>query len=79
MRRAWTSSAGRCAVRGGSAACSAVRCTSRFITAANRPLTLPSGGGDDGGVSAFSVFVSAEPIRFSFSAFSAPARPSAPP
>jgi hypothetical protein len=62
------------AVRGESAACSAVRCALRFVTAANRVL-LPLG---DGGISAFSVFVSAVPVTFWFSGFPATARFSAP-
>ncbi len=66
------------AVRGGRAACSAVRCAFRFVTAANRGLSSPSGGGDDDEVSAFSVFVSAAPVRFWFSAFAVPATLSVP-
>ncbi len=65
-------------MRGGSAACSVVRCAFRFVTAANRVFPLPSGSGGDGGVSVFSVSIPAAPVRFWFSAFSALARLSAP-
>jgi hypothetical protein len=61
------------AVRGGSTACSAVRCAFTFVTAANRVL-LPL---DDDGVSGVSVFVSAAPVTFWFSDFPATARFSA--
>ena len=60
---------------GGSAARSAVRYAFRLVTAANRALLLLSLGCD--GASVFSVsvsFVTASPVRFFFSAFSAMAR-----
>ena len=64
------------AVCDGSAACSVVRYAFRLVTAANRALLLLSSG--DGGVSVFSVsvsvFVTASPVRFCFSALSATTR-----
>lgn len=69
-------------MRGGSAACSVVRCAFKLVTACNTALLLPSGGGggdddDNDGVSASCVFVSALSFRFRFSAFSAIGRLSA--
>ena len=55
---------------GGSAACSAVICVFRLVTAGNSALLLPSGG-DDGQVSVLSVtvIVFAVSVRFCFPHF----------
>ena len=59
---------------GGSAACSVVRYAFRLVTAANRALLLLSMGGGRVSVFSVSVFVTASPVRFCFSALSATAR-----
>ena len=59
VRRARPQSLGRCTARTRAARTSAVRCTSRFVMATNRVLSLPSDGNGDDRISDFSLFVTA--------------------